>query len=56
MEQAKKTNISVRPLLEHKTFEMFETKAQYINNYYNAGFSWKEKEPSLPYNKSLALS
>ena len=38
------------------TLETLENTVQFVDNHYSVGLLWKENKPTLPYNKSLALS
>ena len=46
-----KNSISIKPLQEH-----IENTVEYKNNRYTVENLWKENQPSLPFNKELALS
>ena len=51
-----KDDVSVLPLQEQKALETLENTVQFVDNHYSVGLLWKEIKPTLPYNKSLALS
>ena len=51
-----KDDVSVLPLQERKALETLENTVQFADNHYSVGLLWKENQPILPYNKSLALS
>ena len=39
-----------------KALESLENTVQFVDNHYSVGLLWKENKPTLPYNKSPALS
>ena len=51
-----KDNVSVLPFQEQKDLETLENTVQFVDNHYSVRLLWKENKPTLPYNKSLALS
>ena len=51
-----KDDVSALPLQEQKPLETLENTVQFSDNHYSVGLLWKENKPTLPYNKSLALS
>ena len=51
-----KDDVSVLPLQEEKTLGTLENTVQFVDNHYSVRLLWKENKPTLPYNKSLALS
>ena len=51
-----KDDVSALPLQEQKPLETLENTVQFLGNHYSVGLLWKENKPTLPYNKSLALS
>ena len=52
-----KDSISLKPLQERaKGSETSQKYSGYKNNRYNVRNLWKENQPSLPFNKPLALS
>ena len=51
-----KDDVSVLPLQEQKALGTLENTIQFVDNHYSVGLLWKENKPTLPYNKSLALS
>ena len=49
-------SILLEPLQEQKTLKHLENTVEYKNNRYTVGNLWRENQPSLPFNKPLALS
>ena len=49
-------DVCVLPLQEQKALKTLENTVQFVDNHYSVGLLWKESKPTLPHNKSLALS
>ena len=49
-------SVSLKSLREQRTLKHLENTVEYKKNRYTVGNLWKENQPSLPFNKPLALS
>ena len=51
-----KGSVSLKPLQEQRALKHLKNTVEYKNNRYTVRNLWKENQPSLPFNKSVALS